>query len=131
MTYYNSVTCIFNSWFTFMYIFVVYGKHKYVQRSKIYSWGKGICMANYTSLTLIWCACIFVDSLSKKRERCKFTSCSHHSQISHMRIVQTRSHNISPKKKSYIKRWNNNFSSIKEIQNRKTLQNLFICSICD
>lgn len=36
---------------------------------KIYSWGKRIWMANYTSLTLIWCACIFVDSLSKKRER--------------------------------------------------------------
>lgn len=60
-------------------------------------------MANYTSLTLIWCACIFVDSLSKKRERCKFTSCSHHSQISHMRIVQTRAHNISPKKNHTLK----------------------------
>lgn len=120
-----------NSWFTFMYIFVVYGKHKYVQRSKIYSWGKRIWMANYTSLTLIWCACIFVDSLSKKRER---DANLHHVHITLTSLI-CASHKhvliIFLLKKSYIKRWNNNFSSKKEIQNRKTLQNLFICSICD
>lgn len=91
-----------NSWFTFMYTFVVYGKHKYVQRSKIYSWGKRIWMANYTSLTLIWCACIFVDSLSKKRER---DANLHHVHITLKSLICASYKHvlISPKKNHTLK----------------------------
>lgn len=48
-----------------------------------------------------------------------------------MRIVQTRAHNISPKKNHTLKDEIIILAQLKEIQNRKTLQNLFICSICD
>lgn len=36
---------------------------------KIYFWGKRIWMVNYILFMLIWCVCIFVDLLFKKRER--------------------------------------------------------------
>lgn len=74
-------------------------------------------------------SCIFVDSLSKKRER---DANLHHVHITLKSLIcASYKHVLISPKKSYIKRWNNNFSSKKEIQNRKTLQNLFICSICD